>query len=308
MSRVAALDLGSNTFLCLIIEAVPGAEPKVLADEVRTVRLSQDLDKTKSLHPQALERAEECLKEFRQLIDQYQVQEVAAVATSAARDAKNSVKLFEICQRYQIPVEIISGEREAQTSFLGGTFGHLKKEENILVIDIGGGSTELILGNSEKILFAQSQDVGAVRMTERHISQQPVLSEDHSKLQQDLMLRLEPTVHQLKKLRIDRVLAVAGTPTTIATLENNGKFSVAEIDGKILDLGQLTTWQKIFSETSVDEKKMRYQLAGRADIIFAGVSILIWILKALGQEKVYVSTKGVRYGLALHLLSKSSPR
>lgn len=304
MKRVAALDLGSNTFLCLIAEADEKGQIRILADEVRTVRLSQELEKTKKLHPEALVRAESCLREFRELIDFHQVDRVLAVATSAARDATNSEELFRICSHYKIPIEIISGKKEAETSFQGGTFGHLNPNENILVIDIGGGSTEFILGNTNEILFARSQDVGAVRMTERHIFQQPVPIEQEKKLRQDISLQIQDVIDHLKNSKIDRIMAVAGTPTAIAVLENGGQFNEAVIDGMVLSKDRLQAWLKTFKETTIEEKKARYHLGGRADIIFAGLCILLTILEELKQERVYVSTKGVRYGLALHLFSE----
>lgn len=308
MAKVAALDLGSNTFLCLILERDSLGKIRVLADEVRTVRLGQGLDQSKILHPEALERADNCLKEFRALIDRHQVQVVSAVATSAARDAKNSEELYKICAKYYLPIEIISGPEEAQTSFAGGTFNHLKPQENILVVDIGGGSTELILGNQEELLFAKSYDVGAVRMTERFVTQQPVLDREVISMMESIEKILQPAIAELKKYPIHRILAVAGTPTTLAALENGGQFIEAQIDGQSLALQRLEQWKEIFQKTSLQEKRDRYQLAGRADIIFAGVSILIWIIRALEKEQIYVSTKGVRYGVALRLLQHTGNR
>lgn len=306
MNKVAALDLGSNTFLCLIAEASSSGELSVLEDLTQTVRLGQDIDKTKRLHPEALIRAERCFREFSERIRHHRVKTVKALATSAARDAENGEELFKLGERYGIPIEIISGSKEAEISFLGATYGHLKPGESIAVVDIGGGSTEIIVGSSSGYAFAESVNAGGVRMTERHIHAQPVSKKDRDSLQEDIEKTLQPLIKKIRGQKIDRFLAVAGTPTTLAALELGG-FDFEKVDGFYMSLERLKAWKEIFGQTSVEEKLKRYpDLGKRADIIYAGASILVYILEQSEQEGFYVSTKGVRYGLALDLLRSSS--
>ncbi|MFP5518645.1 MAG: Ppx/GppA family phosphatase [Bdellovibrionia bacterium] len=303
MKRVAALDLGTNTFILLILEKADNGHISTIVDEVRTVRLGQELDQTKSLHPDALGRAENCLNEFSQIIKAHNVHQVRGVATSAARDAKNGDELFKIAERYQIPIDIISGNEEARVSFLGSTYGHLQGDESVAVIDIGGGSTEIIIGTSKQIAFGKSFDVGGVRMTERYIHVQPVKETEIKQLEKALDEGICKELQAVSKAHNpSRMLAVAGTPTAIAAVQLGG-FDTQKVDGYFLSLNDLRKWHDVFGKTTIEEKQEKYKLSGRADIIFAGITILIKVVETFGMDGVYVSTKGVRYGLALDMLS-----
>ncbi|MBX3040899.1 MAG: Ppx/GppA family phosphatase [Bdellovibrionaceae bacterium] len=299
--RVAALDLGTNTFLCLIAEG-EGRIEKVLADEAEVVRLGQEVDRTGRFHDDALSRAEICLTKFRELMDRHQVDRILGTATSAARDVENGEELFKIARRLKIPLEIIPGSEEARLSYLGAC-GENKDLLNRLVIDIGGGSTELIVGRGRDLLFAQSLDIGAVRLTERFVSKQPIPSTDQQRLHEEIERVLSKALGEIGAHQIDEVVAVAGTPTSLAAIELGG-FDRNKVDGHQLRLERLQQWRSEFSATTVEEKKTKYQLGGRADIIYAGVSILCATAEKLGVQSVSVSTKGLRYGVALELFSR----
>ncbi|MFZ4404374.1 MAG: Ppx/GppA family phosphatase, partial [Pseudobdellovibrionaceae bacterium] len=186
--RIAAMDLGTNTFLCLVAEKDFSGQPAVIWDGVEIVRLGQGIDQTGLLHPDALARGRTCLEQFKQKCLEFKVDKIMALATSAARDAKNKDQFLEILSDLQIPLKIISGSEEAHYTYHGGLFGFaedvLNKHDENIVIDIGGGSTEIILGHHKNILWAESLNIGGVRLTEKFISQQPVSAEDWSKAQQ----------------------------------------------------------------------------------------------------------------------------
>jgi Exopolyphosphatase len=303
--KVAALDLGTNTFLCLIAEVDQGAVKKVYKDLVKVVRLGQGVDKTGEFHPEALKRAEECLREFKKEIDAEKVDKVLAMATSAARDATNGSELFKIGQELNIPIEIIPGEDEARITYQGATAGGLKKNQTTLVVDVGGGSTEYITGQNENILFGKSLNIGAVRMTERFITEQPIAKSEQEKLHAFIDQEIAKVLPHLQN--IEEVLAVAGTPTAIVVAEI-GAFDEKKVDGYVLSTERLKYWMDEFANTTVAEKKEKYHLGGRADVIFAGTSILYKTLTALKMKGMTVSTKGVRYGVALEMArSHSSP-
>ncbi len=296
--KVAALDLGSNTFLCLICEVEQLAITQTYSDEVQVVRLGQGLSASKKFHPDALVRARECLSKFKTLIDQHRPEKILALATSAARDAENKHELFQICADLNIPIEIIPGEKEADITYRGATSGQTSTS-NRLIVDIGGGSTEFIFGQGLHINFARSFDIGCVRLTEKFISQQPT---------PDMQIEncrsfIKKTIAVLPEIQIENVLAVAGTPTTLAAVEI-GKFSVDLIDGYEMSLESLEKWLYRLANLSVQEKLDLGFPTGRADVMLVGVLILIETLKKVNLSKIIVSTRGVRHGVALELASR----
>ncbi len=299
--RVAALDLGTNTFLCLLAEGDSSGISKVHKDMVEVVRLGQGVDKNKVFHPYALSRARTCLANFRKEIEAFKPDKILAVATSAARDVSNSDELFKIGRENKIPIQIIEGQHEAQISFQGSLVGFNLTQSNVSVIDIGGGSTEIITGKDGQIQFSQSLNIGGVRLTEKVVTQQPISLDEQEQIKVLIQGQLEGLVAQKPLIASQLLVAVAGTPTTLAALEL-GDFDAEKLDGFRFDLAKLEKWQNIFATTSVEEKKLKYNLGGRADIIFAGTTILIEVMKKFKFSQVMISTKGVRYGVALQLL------
>jgi exopolyphosphatase/guanosine-5'-triphosphate,3'-diphosphate pyrophosphatase len=305
--KVAALDLGSNTFLCLICEVERTGEhlteqfkiTNTYADQVEVVRLGQGLSISKKFHPDALVRARDCLSKFKTLIAEHKPERILAMATSAARDAENKNELFQICADLEIPIEIIPGEKEADITYRGATSGQTSNS-NRLIIDIGGGSTEFIFGQGLQINFARSFDIGCVRLTEKFITQQPTPNVQI----ENCRSFIKDTIVALPKIQIENILAVAGTPTTLAAVEI-GKFSVDLIDGYQMSLESLEKWLHRLSGLTIQEKIDLGFPAGRADVILVGVLILIETLKKVNLSKIVVSTRGVRHGVALELASRS---
>jgi exopolyphosphatase/guanosine-5'-triphosphate,3'-diphosphate pyrophosphatase len=300
--RIAALDLGTNTFLCLIAEGDSSGISVVHKDMMQVVRLGQEIDKTGSFHPDALARAKGCLESFKKEIDKWNVDKILAMATSAARDAKNGEELFKIGHDLGIPIQIIPGEDEARITFQGAvSTKNSSHSKSYLVVDVGGGSTELILGKSSQLIFGESADIGGVRLTEKFITSQPIPLSERLEMAQYIKKKLSPIIEHIRKHPLDEVVAVAGTPTSIAAIELGG-YDDQKVDGFILSRDRLEFWNKEFAETTIQQKKDKYGLGGRADIIFAGSLILLEILRELEIHGLTVSTKGVRYGVALEML------
>jgi exopolyphosphatase/guanosine-5'-triphosphate,3'-diphosphate pyrophosphatase len=260
-----------------------------------------------------LKRAEECLSEFKNEIDKHKVDKILAMATSAARDAKNGDQLFAIGKKLNIPIQIIPGSDEARITYQGatvstvstvgsvGTTDVAENHKTSVIIDIGGGSTELIQGRGTDILFSQSLDIGGVRLTEKMISAQPVPVDEQNKADAFIKEQLRPVLARISQHKVDQAIAVAGTPTALAAIEFGG-FDEKKIDGHFISREQLRKWVQEFAATSVEFKREKYNLGGRADIIYIGVLILLNIIEGLGLPGFYVSTKGVRYGVALEML------
>jgi exopolyphosphatase/guanosine-5'-triphosphate,3'-diphosphate pyrophosphatase len=302
--KVAALDLGTNSFLCLIAEGDKSGIKKVLSDQVKVVRLGQGVGQTGSFHPDALKRAKDCLAEFKKEIDRHHVDRILAMATSAARDATNGQELFKIGEDLRIPIEIIPGADEARITFSGATEGELKGLENVAVIDVGGGSTEFIVGNKDKIHFSKSLNIGAVRLTEKFITAQPISASERTIAEKFIDEQIAAVASALMSHEIKEVLAVAGTPSAIAAAIL-GKFDAEKVQGFILDEGTLKKWCDLLANTSVQEKIDKLHLeGGRADVIFIGATILHRFLVQTGKSSMKVSIKGVRYGVALEAFSR----
>lgn len=297
--KIAAMDFGTNSFLCLIAEVSKNGDFKVLHDESQIVRLGQELQKTGRLHPEALSRAEISIKSFSELIQKFKVDHVQAVATAAAREAQNADEFLQICARYKIPLATISGDQEARMSFRGAISPN--NPSKTLLIDIGGGSTEYIVGTPQKIEFSLSLPYGAVKLTEKYVTQQPVLKSDEEALRKFIKARTEEVWAQIETLKPEKICAVAGTPTALVAAML-GKFDAEKIEGFVIDRKPLWEWIEKFRNTTIEEKKNRYNLGARADIIFSGTIILEELLSRLNMEALYVSTKGIRYGLAYQMV------
>ncbi len=299
--KVAALDLGTNSFLCLIAEVRQGRIEKVYSDQVQIVRLGQDVNRTKQFHPEALQRAKTCLADFQKTIQAEKPEKVLAMATSAARDVTNADELFSLGRSLGIPIEIIPGGKEAEITFQGSISGLPRDQKVRAVIDIGGGSTEIIAGTDQKILGGRSLNVGAVRLTEMFFPQQPPTADQVQNFEAHLLPQVQQLIQELKVHHVQELIAVAGTPTELAAAMI-GRFDPKEIDGYQMTASMLQRWIEKFQTSTTEDRISNLKISkGRADVILAGTLILYHILKSFGFAALTVSTRGVRYGVALEL-------
>ncbi|AGH94293.1 Ppx/GppA phosphatase family protein [Pseudobdellovibrio exovorus] len=303
--KVAALDFGSNTFLCLIAEVTEEGLGTIYSDEVEMVRLGQGLNQNKKFHPEALERADRCMQKFAQTIAQHQPEKILAMATSAARDAENKDELFQLAQKHGIPLEIIAGDKEATITYQGAVSAQTNPQQGLLVIDIGGGSTEFIFGQGPKLLTGKSFDIGCVRLTEKFITAQPTSDTEV----QNVVQSLDKALNEVRSLmplgfQLDTILAVAGTPTALAAADL-GYFDAAKIDGYELTEEMLAHWVQRLQKATVEEKIKMGIPEGRADVILIGALTLWRALKIFQQTRILVSTRGVRYGVALEIARRA---
>lgn len=299
--KVAALDLGSNTFLCLIADVENQQIKKVYTDLVEVVRLGQGLSQSKNFHPEALLRADQCLGRFAKEILNYKPEKVLAMATSAARDAANQEEFFVICKKHDIPIEIIQGEKEAAITYQGATSGLVPSQKNILVVDIGGGSTEFIFGKDQNILSGESYNIGSVRLTEKFIFEQPTPKDQIENARDFINIHIEKAFRLMPNdFKIDEIIAVAGTPTALAAA-HMGRFDPERVEGFVLTENDLQNWSERFSVASVQQKIEMGIPQGRADVILIGALILLQTLKKFKKQSMIVSTRGVRYGVALEI-------
>ncbi len=303
--KIAALDLGSNTFLCLIAEVSDNKIFKTYSDHSEVVRLGQNLATTGSFHPEALARAEACLMRYSQIIKDAKPDRVLAMATSAARDSLNKEELFKIAAKYGVPLEIIPGEKEAQITYKGAVSGSDDENCDTMVIDVGGGSTEVIFGRGSQMVVGKSFDIGCVRLTEKYIGSQPTQIKDIMRATAVIDRCLQEAAElQPPEFSPEKIIAVAGTPTALVAAEFGG-YNASQIDGYKLDRAKLNDWFLKLTKASVEEKIAMGIPAGRADVILIGVIILLRALIVFDRQELTVSTRGVRYGVALELFSRS---
>ena len=299
--KVAALDLGTNTFLCLVCEVNQGQISKVYSDQVEVVRLGEGVNQTKEFAATALKRARETLNRFSETIQAEKPDFVLAMATSAARDVTNAEELFQIGNDLNIPIEIIPGSSEAEITFFGSISGPPKDGKLRAIIDVGGGSTEVIIGTDKKIHFSTSIDIGAVRMTEKFFPSQPPSADQVLEMSEFCIQKIDQALKQAPTESILEVLAVAGTPTELVSVQIGG-FDAKKIDGYTLSGLDLVSWIEKFNKTSTEDRIRQFGISkGRADVILAGTKILELVLNRLGKKEMKVSTRGVRFGVALEI-------
>lgn len=297
--RVAAIDIGTNSFLCTIAEKSKDGF-RILSDEVEIVRLGQGLanNTKKVLHPDALARAKDTLSRFADKINLLNVEKTLAIATSAARDAENKQDLMAIAEAYKIPLRIISGEEEARLTFQGAMMDH--DANTSLVIDIGGGSTEFLFLENEE-LIGRSLDIGGVRLTEMFFTSDVPTNDEIKNLKEFIKNQLKTLVLPLSP---KNWVAVAGTPTTLASMYLGLKdFDESKLQNLKLSINDI---KSLLQKMMVPLEK-RKTLIGlnpkRADIIIAATHVLVESMSFFNKSEIIVSTKGIRFGVLKELFA-----
>lgn len=296
--KAAAIDIGTNSCRLLIGEirqntAQKSQEIIIKERKLKITRLGEGVDKNKMLNKKAVERVFAALKEYKKIIDQHDVDKIRLVGTSALRDVNNSELLEEKIVDLGINLEIISGRKEAELNYLGAADN---LNDDFLLIDIGGGSTEFVWPNDE-ICF-KSLDIGCVRMTERFIDDpsQALKYEEVEKIRKYVSDLINSELDFQRELDIK---GVGGTITTLAALKFEMEdYESEKIEGSSLDLIELESRLESFQKLTLAERaSLKGLQPKRADIISAGLIILIEILKYFSCESLTVSDKDLLYGL-----------
>ena len=304
--RVAAIDCGTNSIRLLIADIENGQ----LTDVVRQmiiVRLGEGVDKTGEFSPAALERAFAAVDEYAKLIDLHKPQRIRFVATSASRDVSNrEVFVAGIKSRLGIEPSVISGDEEARLSFLGAT-ADLVNDQNApespyLVVDIGGGSTEFVLG-VDKPTQALSTNVGCVRMTERHLVGDPPTSDQILAATNDIDDAIDQAAKVVDLTSAKSLIGLAGSVTTVAALALGLKAYKSEvIHGSRISAQQV---HKVATDLLAMPREERAKLGpmhpGRIDVIGGGALVLDRIMQKTGINEVVVSERDILDGIARDL-------
>ncbi|ADO77858.1 Ppx/GppA phosphatase [Halanaerobium praevalens DSM 2228] len=292
--KAAAIDIGTNSCRLLIGEKNSNNSFNILVREVEITRLGEGVDENKNLNKSAVKRVEAALKKYKNIIEKYEVEKVRIIGTSALRDVNNSDLLAESIEKMGFKLEIISGEEEAELNYLGASSN---LEANFLLIDIGGGSTEFIWANQNKINF-KSLDIGCVRLTERFIDS-PAKKVSAKEIE-NIKKYVENLLKSSLKLKQNfRIKGVGGTITTLAAI----KLELTEYLSEKIENLEITKieLEQIISKLTELKLEKRAMIKGlqakRADIIVAGLIILNSILDYFGSENLVVSDQDLLYGL-----------
>ena len=294
--RVASIDIGTNTIL-LLIAKLEGGKILPLFEMETVARLGEGVQKNGILLKGAMERGLQTLAQYLKWCQEMEVQKIFVAGTSALREAKNSKEFLKLIkEKLNLSIEVISGEEEAQLSFLAVVKDLQEKENPILVVDVGGGSTEFILGKGDQISQWISLPLGSVRFTEEFLCSDPAQEKEREKMEKKIRGHLVSIPHSQEPLSM---VAVGGTATTLASVEQGLEdFIVEKIHHFVLKKGALKNQLLLYRSKTIEERKKIPGLPiARADVILAGGTILYLAMEELACPSVLISCHGVRYGL-----------
>jgi exopolyphosphatase/guanosine-5'-triphosphate,3'-diphosphate pyrophosphatase len=301
MKRVAAIDCGTNSIRLLISDIDTSTNTATdVVREMRIVRLGEGVDKTNAFSPRALERTFKAVEEYDKLLLKHNVEHVRFVATSATRDAQNKAMFIKgVIDRLRIVPEVIAGVEEAALSFDGATRSLRQKHSApFLIIDLGGGSTELVIGDKEPT-GAYSMDVGCVRMTERHTPGGNPTKEQEEAIRTDVKNALKVAGTKVDWKTAKTVVGVAGTITTVAAHVLNLKtYDPDVLHGASITAEQVSqTAQDFITLTPAQRGALPYMHEGRIEVITAGSIVLDEVMKGIGAQTLIASERDILDGV-----------
>lgn len=300
--KVAAIDIGANSILGLIADVFPPHQIFPLFEQTFTTRLGE-FSIGNELTPAAIEQSMRALRELMQRISAAEVRQIVIVATSVLREARNrEILTARVKTEFGLPVEILSADAEAEFSFLGALSNKPDLAGRTLVFDIGGGSTELVLGIQKEVRISTSLPVGALKLTRQFFRTDPPNATELSQLKQFLQATIRTLPAQLKSF--GQIVGVGGTVTALAAMHLAAeKYIPEKIDGLHLEISELEQLlNKLIGVPMEKRKKIVGLEPERADIIIGGAVLLVELLKWFGANQIIVSDRCLRYGAILKLI------
>ena len=299
--RLAAIDIGTNTILMLVADVHRDGSLEVVRDEHFIGRLGKGVDEHGVILKETFHRVHDILSQLKSIADSIGIEHLSVCGTSALRDAENRQEFIDfIREKLGFEIRILSGNEEAELTYLGAISEYLIKasSKNFAVLDIGGGSTEFVIGSGEKVTSSISLNIGSVRLTERILKNCPpsnLALENASQLVRKHLKNIFPLSS------ITKIIGVAGTLTTLVALDLRiPEFDRHLINGHVLTINAI---DRIFQELrplTLDQLHNYPQIhPSRADILLAGIIILREILRKVNLSKITVSDRGLRYGIVI---------
>jgi exopolyphosphatase/guanosine-5'-triphosphate,3'-diphosphate pyrophosphatase len=308
--RVAVVDIGTNSTRLLIADVTAAGAVTQLVRESIVTRLGEGVDASGRLADEPMQRVFDALEHYRNAIDEHGVTATTGVLTSAVRDAANGAAFMaEVRERFGLDARTIDGDEEAALTFAGATSERVDDHREIVVVDIGGGSTEFVTGRDGKVDFHASTQVGVVRQTERHLHDDPPPPEGLQTLASEVAAIFAEAVPQELRERVQAGIAVAGTPTSLAAIELELEpYESARVHGHVLELATCEMLLARFAQMTDHERREVVGLhPDRAPTIVAGIAMLVEVLRAFGLDEVEVSEHDILRGAALRLASSPDP-
>ncbi|MEV5874489.1 Ppx/GppA phosphatase family protein [Streptomyces sp. NPDC052101] len=316
MTRVAAIDCGTNSIRLLVADVHPETGELVDLDRRMTiVRLGQGVDRTGRLAPEALQRTFAACREYAEIIKKYGAERLRFVATSASRDAENRDDFVRgVLDILGVEPEVITGDQEAEFSFTGATrelTGRADLTTPYLVVDIGGGSTEFVVGE-EHVRAARSVDVGCVRMTERHLVRDGKVSdppgeEQIAAIRADIEAALDLAEQTVPLREAHTLVGLAGSVTTVSAIAQElPEYDSARIHHSRIShdrVREITEW--LLRSTHAERAGIPSMHPGRVDVIGAGALVLLAIMERIGAEEVVVSEHDILDGIAFKVAEEA---
>jgi len=298
--RVAVIDIGTNSTRLLVAD-IDGGRVRELERRSTVTRLGRGVDTSGQLAAEAIEDVCATVGEYIEIYETLEPERIAALATSAVRDAANGgAFIAELRERFALNARVLDGEEEARLTYLGACSGR-DVTDRTLVVDIGGGSTELIVGSGAEIGFHASLQAGTVRHSERHLAHDPPAASELETLADDVHSLIDAELGAEAMVRARDGIAVAGTPTSLAAIDLSlDPYDAAAVEGHRLSLAAI---QHMCSRLSAIPLAERLEVTGlhpdRAPTIVAGIVILIQVMRAFGLSEIAVSEHDILYGAAL---------
>jgi exopolyphosphatase / guanosine-5'-triphosphate,3'-diphosphate pyrophosphatase len=303
MTRIAVVDIGTNSTRLLIADLNKGKVTQELTRRSEVTRLGQGVDASGRLADEAMQRVSATLDEYRAQIDEHHADKAIAVLTSAVRDAANGAEFTTtVKDRYGLDARTIDGDEEASLTFLGATSERDRDDPTpLVVIDIGGGSTELVVGARGEVEFHVSTQAGVVRQTERHIRTDPPTRTEIDELAQEVRAIIEAGVPKETRAKPQAAVAVAGTATSLAAIDQAlDPYDPAKVHGYVLTTERCHQLLYDLASIPLEERRTTKGLhPDRAPTIVAGVVILLQALSAFGLHRVEISEHDILRGAAL---------
>ncbi|MGW0468382.1 Ppx/GppA phosphatase family protein [Streptomyces sp. NPDC003027] len=301
MTRVAGIDCGTNSIRLLVADVHPETGELIELDRRMTiVRLGQGVDRTGRLAPEALERTFAACREYAAVIAELGAEKLRFVATSASRDAENRDEFVKgVVEILGVEPEVISGDQEAEFSFTGAT-AELHGTDRCLVVDIGGGSTEFVVGGRH-VEAARSVDIGCVRLTERHIRSDPPAAAEIEAVRADIRAALDLAERTVPIAEARALVGLAGSVTTVAAIA----LGLPEYDSTKIHHSRISRDQvaevtgRLLASTHDERAAIPVMHPGRVDVIAAGALVLLEIMERTGAPEVVVSEHDILDGIAL---------
>jgi exopolyphosphatase/guanosine-5'-triphosphate,3'-diphosphate pyrophosphatase len=308
--RIAVVDIGTNSTRLLIADVDPQTKHVAEVDRRTTVtRLGQGVDHTGLLQPEAMDRVKAAVAEYRRIIDDNNVDAVTGVLTSAVRDARNGAEFTAaVNDAYKIGATTITGDEEARLTYLGATDGRADGTTRRVVIDVGGGSTELVVGHGAEVDFHVSTQAGVVRQTERFIRNDPPLPEELQLLQAEANEIFTTAVPRPTRDAVRQGIAVAGTATSCAAiLQDLEPYDPNKVHGFRLLRAQCEMLLPRLAAMTLEQRRHVKGLhPDRAPAIVAGVILLIEAMRCFDLPEVEVSEHDILRGAALDRAAASA--